>query len=165
MDLLDRLLDHDRWATATLLEASRRLADAQLDQPFDIGHGTLRATFDHLIANMPFWTGFMTGESAAALEAAYEGERDRSLPALAERFARDFDAFAALARRLRDEGRLDETFVDHHGVKKSMAGTVLMVVEHNVEHRAEIAHMLARVGVPEVPEVDHGVWDYRLHNS
>ncbi len=39
MDLLDRLLAHDHWATARLLDLSRGLTDAQLDQPFDIGTG------------------------------------------------------------------------------------------------------------------------------
>jgi hypothetical protein len=45
MDLLDRLLEHDHWATTHLLELCRGLTDAQLDQPFD-----------------DFWTGLMTGQ-------------------------------------------------------------------------------------------------------
>jgi hypothetical protein len=45
MELLDRLLEHDRWATAQLQELSRVLTDTQLDQPFDIGHQTVRVTF------------------------------------------------------------------------------------------------------------------------
>ena len=49
MDLLDRLLEHDHWATAQLLDLSRHLSDAQLDQEFDIGHRTLRDTFEHMI--------------------------------------------------------------------------------------------------------------------
>ena len=44
MDLLDRLLDHDHWATTQLLDVSRNLTDAQLDQEFDIGHRSLRGT-------------------------------------------------------------------------------------------------------------------------
>jgi len=53
MDLLDRLLGHDQWATDQLLELSRNLTDEQLDQSFDIGHRTLRATFEHMIFNVP----------------------------------------------------------------------------------------------------------------
>ena len=45
MDLLDRLLGHDRWTTARLLNLSRGLTDVQLDQPFDVGHQSLRTTF------------------------------------------------------------------------------------------------------------------------
>jgi hypothetical protein len=33
------------------------LTDAQLDQEFDIGHRTLRQTFDHMILNVDFWAG------------------------------------------------------------------------------------------------------------
>jgi hypothetical protein len=44
MDLLDRMLGHDQWTTARVLGLSRDLTNAQLDQPFDVGHGTLRET-------------------------------------------------------------------------------------------------------------------------
>ena len=59
MELLDLLLDHDHWATARLLDVSGSLTDAQLDQPFDIGHRTLRETFGHMIFNVSFWTTFL----------------------------------------------------------------------------------------------------------
>jgi hypothetical protein len=35
MDLLDRLLGHDRWTTARLLERCRELGTEQWVQPFD----------------------------------------------------------------------------------------------------------------------------------
>ena len=159
MDLLDLLLDHDHWATARLLEASGGLTDAQLDQKFDIGHRTLRETFAHMTSNVPFWTAFLTGHPAAA------EPDDRSLAALGDRHERSYAAFAAAARRLRDEQRLGDTFVDHYAVRKSFGGTILMVVEHNAEHRTEALHILERLGVPDLPEVDLGVWDYMLHNT
>ena len=56
---------HDRWATTHLLELCRGLTDAQLDQQFDIGHRTLRATIDHQIPNLDFETGLMTGQLVA----------------------------------------------------------------------------------------------------
>ena len=62
MDLLDRLLGHDHWATAQLLVLSQGLTDAQLDQPFDIGHRTLRDTFEHMIFNVEAWTAVMAGQ-------------------------------------------------------------------------------------------------------
>lgn len=33
------------------------------------------------------------------------------------------------------------------------------------EHRTEVLHILDRLSVPDLPEVDHGVWHYLLHNS
>jgi uncharacterized damage-inducible protein DinB len=159
MDLLDLLLDHDHWATRRLLDVSGGLTDAQLDQEFDIGHRTLRATFEHMIFNVPFWTAFLAGQPADA-----QGD-DRSLAALSDCHERSYAAFATVARRLRDEQRLDDTFVDHYAVRKSFGGTILMVVEHNTEHRTEVLHILVRLGVPDLPEVDLGVWEYILLNA
>ncbi len=59
MDLLDRLLGHDRWTTAQLLERCRELRAAQWTQPFDLGHQTLAATFQHMIGNVRVWTDLM----------------------------------------------------------------------------------------------------------
>mgnify|MGYP001463968577 CR=1 FL=1 len=158
MDLLDQLLDHDDWATMTLLDACRDLTDARLDQPFDIGHGTLRATFEHMIPNPAFWNGLMTGQP---VEIALNAPSIAGLIAAQKRY---FGDFAAIARRLRDEGALDDIYVDHYGVRKSMSGTILMVVLHNTEHRTEIQHILQRLGQAGAPEVDLGVWDYERLN-
>ena len=160
MDLLDMLLDHDHWATRQLLDTSAGLPDAQWDQPFDIGHRTLRETFGHMIFNLPFWTALMTGQTTDGVVSTDSQPADRSPAALIEAHEQGYAAFAAVLRRLRDEGRLDAVYADHYGVRKSNAGTMLMIVEHNVEHRSEILHILARLGVPDVPEVDPGVWEY-----
>ena len=159
MDLLDRLLEHDRWATAQLQELSRGLTNAQLDEPFDIGHRTLRATFEHMIINVDFWTGLMTGQPV-------DGQPvDRSLAGLSDHHERAYATLATLARQLRDEQRLDDTFIDHYDARKSFGGTILHVVLHNAEHRTEALHILERLGLPEVPEVDPGLWDYQMHNN
>ena len=160
MDLIDRMLEHDRWATNTLLEVSRGLPDAQLDEPFDIGHRTLRATFAHIVINIEFWTGLMVGR-----QIDYAPPDGAPVNEIFERHGRAYDAFAALSRRLRDEGRLEETYVDHYEVRKSMAGTILHVALHDEGHRTEALHILARLGVPDLPEVDHGLWDYELLNT
>ncbi len=97
MDLIDRLLDHDRWATARLLDLSCGLTDTQLDQPFDIGHRTLRATFGHMIFNVDFWTAVMVEQPVDA------GRDDWSLPEMIERHERFYATFATVARRFRDE--------------------------------------------------------------
>lgn len=121
IDVVDRLLEHDQWATATLLEVSRDLTGAQLNQPFDIGHRTLRATYKHMIFNVPSWTAPMTGQP---VDTRCE---DSSVAALIECRERFYPAFATLARRLRDEQRLDETFVDHYGAPQTFGGAILMV--------------------------------------
>jgi uncharacterized damage-inducible protein DinB len=158
MDLLDQLLDHDDWATTTLLEASIDLTNEQLDQQFDIGHRTLRATYEHMIPNVAFWAGLMTGRPVDPEMS------DRTVAEMIDDHKRFYAEFAATARRFRDEHSLDDTYLDHYGVRKSMGGTILMVVLHNTEHRTEVQHFLQRLGVRDVPEVDPGIWEYRLLN-
>jgi uncharacterized damage-inducible protein DinB len=160
MDLLDRMLEHDRWATSTMLDVSRDLSDEQLDRSYDIGLGSLRATFGHIIVNVDFWTRLMTGDPIE-----YEELTRASIANLIQHHDRTYAAFAALARRLRDEQCLDDIFLDHYEVNKSFGGTILHVVLHNAEHRTEAVHILQRLGLPNVPEVDHGLWDYEMHNT
>ena len=66
MDLLDRLLGHDAWTTRQLLDICSGLTDEQLDRRFDIGHGSVRATLDHVISNMEVWGDLMRGSVAAS---------------------------------------------------------------------------------------------------
>ena len=41
MDLIDRMLEHDRWLVAQMLGLAERLTDEQLDAPIDIGIETI----------------------------------------------------------------------------------------------------------------------------
>ena len=153
VDLLDRLLEHDRWATSQLLEKCQLLSDAQLDAEFDVGHRTLRGTIEHLIFNIEAWSALML---ATPMEPV---SPDRSLAALTSRYERAENAFVTLARRLRDEGRLDKTFTDAFDGPMRFGGGIVHVVLHNEGHRVEMIHILARLGQPDI-EVDHGLWDF-----
>ena len=158
MDLFDRMLEHDRWATTHVLELCRDLTDAQLDQSFDIGHGSLRETVDHLVYVVSFWTGLMIAQPVNHDRKAQQ--YDRTVPALIDRFEDFHAAFASLARRVRDEQRLDDTFVDHYGELPTLGGAIVQVIQHNVEHRTEALHILGRLGVTDMPEVDHLLWEH-----
>lgn len=154
MDVLDRLLDYDLWATNQLLDLCRPLRDAQLDQDFDIGHRTLRATLDHMIFNVEAWTSEIDGRPI-------ERETDASsLAVLAARHERAQADFAALARHTRDEDRLESTFTDGWGEQMRYGGAIVHVILHSQEHRSEILHILQRLGLSDLPEIDHGLWDH-----
>ncbi len=154
MNLLDRLLDHDHWATTQLLDLSRGLTDEQIDQPFDIGHRTVRATFGHMIPNVEFWTSSMV-KKPVPYEPAHASVDD-----MLARHERSYATFAGLARTLRDEQRFDDTFGDHFDEQMTFGGGVLHVILHNEDHRTEVLHIHQRLGVPDLPEVDHGLWDF-----
>ncbi|ADV66297.1 DinB family protein [Deinococcus maricopensis] len=160
MDLLDRLLGHDTWTTARLLAQSHTLTDAQLDQPFEIGWGTVRRTFAHVIDNMETWVDLMRGGPLRVLpEPAAQWE---TLEALEARLRVVAPELAALARAVQADGRWDEQwtdFLDDPPVRKTFGGGIAHVLTHSMHHRAQLIHMLRRLGVRDVVEGDALSWE------
>ena len=154
MDVYDRLLQYDDWATRELFAASSSLTEEQLDQEFDIGHRTVRATFDHMITTTQGWMIEMGGQPGGSPPGG-----DSSLAALGVRFNGAHEAFSVYVRSLRDAERLDERFVDDFGASITQIGAALHVLMHNEEHRSEILHLLQRLAIPDVPEIDLALWE------
>lgn len=155
MDLLDRMLGHDQWTTTKILELSQDLTDAQLDQRFDIGHETLRETFDHMIFVVGGWTSAMLGEPAP-----FEREGRRSIAEMIDQHEQSYPRFAAVARQMCDEERLDEIFIDVYGYPQSVGATIIQVIHHNAQHRSEALHILKRLGVSDLPDGDPQEWEH-----
>lgn len=154
MDLLDRMLGHDPWTTEHLLEMSKDLSDEQLDQDFDIGHRTLRKTFDHMILALEFWTGFMDGKPVDW------APRAASIDEMIERHAKAYAHFTSVARDRVATNRLDELFIDHYDYPQSYGATIIHVIYHNVQHRSDVLHILQRLGKAELPEADPQEWEH-----
>ncbi|MFK7959950.1 MAG: DinB family protein, partial [Phycisphaerales bacterium] len=55
------LLQHDRWASDALLDACEPLSDEQMQQSFEMGLGTLRATLVHMLGAMQGWGDLLAG--------------------------------------------------------------------------------------------------------
>lgn len=158
MNLLDRLLGHDYATSRELLMLCLSLPDAQLDQVFDAGWGTLRRTFDHMISNVEVWTDLMLERPVRRQWGQDAGGR------LLERLDAGYAEFAELARRIENEGRLDDLWtdvLDQPPAQKSYGGAIGHVITHNMHHRAEVLHMLHRLGLQDVPEGDLMGWDQR----
>jgi len=102
MDLLDRLLHHDRSTTRALLALALPLSDEALDREFDLGLRTLRATFDHVVRNIEVWTAIMMGNEIPA-------KIDRpTIASLIERLDACFPRFAQLAKDIDSRDAWDE---------------------------------------------------------
>lgn len=158
MDLLDRLLGHDRWTTEQLLGRCRELRPAQWTQPFDLGHQTLAETFAHMRGNVRVWTDLMAQRSVRQAEDEPTATVDDMLRA----WSSAYDEFAAVARRVRAEARWDATYVDVLDTPpqtKTFGGTIAHIITHNMQHRAEIIHMLSRLGLSDVLEGDVLSWE------
>lgn len=165
MDLLDRLLGHDHWTTRQLLRC-RELADAQLDQPVDAGHGSLRETLSHTIGNIEVWTALMRGNPAHPRRQDAPGAD--GVEQLIERLDLAMAGFGALARQITDEGRLDDTWLDvldTPPARKTYGGAIGHVLTHDMHHRAEILHMLARLGLRDLPQGDLLSWEIQAFSD
>lgn len=158
MDLLDRMLGHDYWATSQLLARCTTLSEADLDRAFDVGHRTLRETFDHMIYVIDFWTGWMTGRPVEHDRTTQQ--YNRSLDELVARHQRFHPTFADLACSYRDTNQLDETFIDHYGVRQSIGATIIQLIHHNAQHRGEARHMLERLGIADLWDFDPQEWEH-----
>lgn len=158
VNLLDRLLGHDLATTRELLQLCQDLTDAQLDRPVDAGWGTVRETFDHMIGNIELWADLM------AMRVDARRSSGVSIPDLLARLERSYAEFAELAREIEAAGRLDDLWLDvldEPPTYKSYGGAIGHVITHNMHHRAELLHMLQRLGLDNLPEGDLLGWDQR----
>lgn len=160
MDLLDRFLEHDAWTTGGLLQQSRALTDEQLDQEFGLGWRTVRATLEHTIDHMESWVDLMNG--GPMRQHPEPAAHWLTLGGLSERLTRASHDLAVLARRVNTEGRLDDTWVDvldEPPRRKTYGGAITHVITHSVRHRAQLIHMLRKLGVKDVLEGDALGWE------
>jgi uncharacterized damage-inducible protein DinB len=158
--LLDRLIGHDAWTTRQVIRRARELTPEQWDRSLDVGHGTVRETLHHMIGNVETWTDLMEGREV--VRGSPPDPARRSLDGLAARHEAAMTRFAALVRRIAAADRLDDRWVDtldDPPTEKSYGGAILHVVTHDHQHRAELLHMLARLGLADLPEGDLLSWE------
>lgn len=158
MDLLDCMLEHDRWTTDRILTICRELPQWRLHTHFGVGHGTIDATLRHMIRSVQVWTDLMCGRLVAPPDAVEAAGVD-ALAILCNVF---YGEFAACARDCRDAGRLDVYFPDTRAdppVPRTYGGAIAHVITHNMHHRGEILHMLGKLNVPDLPEGDVLSWE------
>lgn len=147
MDILDRIVGHDAWATRHLLTLCRPLADAQLDQRFG-QQSTLRETVVHIVEVMESWTSRMYDRPWHGDPGPYS--QTRSMAGLTQRFETISADFIALAHRIRDEGRFDDMFVDYRSEpkrRKTYGACIVHLTTHSMNHRAQIFALFDQLGV------------------
>src|SRR5262249_13796634 len=114
MDLSDRLLEHDHWHTARLLEQAAALSDEALDRhvrpglvvhDFEGPEPDVRTMLERIVFPMEVWPAAIGGRDIPPRE-------PRSIAALRARLAAVEPQFSALVRRIRDRNSWDDVFVD-----------------------------------------------------
>jgi uncharacterized damage-inducible protein DinB len=165
MDLLDRLLGHDAWTTRQILIRCNEVQPADLHRKVDVGHETVYDTLVHMIGNVRVWTDLMEGREVVFDKRSWEGLSVDDLMVRHDMASADF---TGLARRIRDQGRFDDLWIDtldNPPRSKSYGGAIAHVVSHNMHHRGELLHMLSRLGVQNLLEGDVLSWEETISTA
>lgn len=157
-DLGAILLAHARAADRELHRACRPLSDAQLDHPFAMGPGSIRAALMHNLGAVRVW--------------ADQFARRPARPWLPDEGPLTIEAMEAIAEVLYDDWDeivtrfpLDETLErTRSGVVQRFTRAHILVhtTTHSVHHRAQIINMLRQIGVEDRPTGSAMVWAVSL---
>lgn len=157
VDTLRSMMKYSDCANAALLAASEPLGDAQLDQPFDMGVGSLRRTLLHIYNGEHVWLNRWQGRR----ETPWPSESEMAVVRdLTERFRatwRERDAYIAGLT----DAALAQTVVyrDSKGslFSATLSDMTMQMFVHSAHHRAQAANMIRRVG-GSLPDLDYMYW-------
>ena len=162
MDLLNAMVEHHVWLVDEMVARSGGLSDDVLDAPIQLSvegiddDPTLRSLLSRLVGQLAMWNAAIDGRPYD-----FAVERDEPLASIGGRLSTEGPAFAANVRRLGDEGRLDETFVDAVCDPPEVftyGGMVAHVLTFAAYRRTVVVLALARLGHDELGWGDPMRW-------
>ncbi len=147
---LRALFLHNDWARDKLFEAALPLADEALDDPVEMGPGSLRATLEHLCRAERWWLDRWQG-SADPLTEPEPGIALRELQARFRGIERERNEFLDT----RDEAEQIACTTDTgDSLRLALSDMMLHVCNHGFHHRAQALNMLRQVGI-KGPDIDY----------
>jgi uncharacterized damage-inducible protein DinB len=156
MNLADSVrfsITHSFWAITRLLADARRLTEAQLNQDLGIGPGSFRVNIAHTLEAAFFFADCFAGRDCAERPGfGPESGTIDGLARLAEQARRDLsDAMlGAIGRGL--PARL--VWASSDSGYASAAAAIAQVFDHSTLHRTQCIHILKRLGVSPLPDLD-----------
>lgn len=153
----DTLLRWYQYGDATFDEvcaAAARMTEAQLDQPFEIGLGSLRATLLHICFAEQWWLENWRAGPGGPFPELPDSTPIDELRRLFARTAADRDAYLCgladddLSRTVKAQPRPDKI------VGYPLGSVLLQLCHHGTHHRAQAANMLRYLGA-QVPQLDY----------
>jgi hypothetical protein len=164
MDLSDRLIEHDHWHTARLLDQAATLSDDALDRPvrpgfvvhaFEGPEADVRTILERIVFTLEVWTAAIGGRDIPSRES-------RSIAALKARLAAVQPQFAALVRRIRDRNEWDDVFVDAlctPPVSFTFGSVIAHILTAAVIRRRTVIDALRELGVADPEARDPIEWE------
>ena len=167
MDLSDRLVEHDHWHTARLLEQAATLSDEALDRhvrpgfvvhDFEGPEPDVRTMLERIVFTKEVWTAAIGGRDIPP--------RDQSsIAALQARLAAVQPQFTALVRRIRDRSEWDDVFVDAlctPPVSFTFGSVIAHILTASVVRRQTVIGVLRELGIKDVETRDPIEWERML---
>ncbi|MCO6044385.1 DinB family protein [Aeoliella sp. ICT_H6.2] len=144
--ILQDMFAHNDWANAKLYDLSSDLTDTQLDEPREMGFGSLRNTLFHMLEAERVWLGRWRGEPAPPLARDAEGLSISEIRARAASVASDRNEL--VASEATDNFTRQVTFKDGQQNEWTFTLGDLMnhVVNHGMHHRAQALSYLKSFG-------------------
>ncbi len=164
MDLSDRLVEHEHWHTARLLEQAATLSDAALDRPvrpglvvhhFEGPEPDARTMLERIVYTKEVWTAAIGGRDIPPRD-------DRSIAGLQTRLQAVQPQFASLVRRIRDRNEWDDVFVDAlctPSVSFTFGSVVAHILTVSVVRRQTVISVLRELGVRDAETRDPIEWE------
>jgi uncharacterized damage-inducible protein DinB len=157
-NVLEIMLNHDRWGTRQILDACVALTPDQFGQKFEIGPGSLQATVTHILAAQRTWSDTLAVR--AHRPRLDEGERKYTpaeLMALLDEIASEF---GALVQGHPLEEMVTRTRPDGQTITLTRGAIAAHVTTHAMHHRAQCLNMLRQLGVKPLPRVSVVEWTF-----
>jgi AraC family transcriptional regulator len=164
MDLSERLVEHDHWQTARLLENAATLSDAELDRPirpglvvhaFEGPEPDVRTMLERIVFTQEVWTAAIGGRDVPPRD-------QRSIAELQARLAAVRPQFSALVRRVRERNEWDDVFVDAlctPPVSFTLGSVIAHILTIGVVRRQTVIDALRELGVRDVESRDPIEWE------
>jgi len=164
MDLSDRLVEHEHWHTARLLQQAATLADDALDRPvrpglivhdFEGPEPDVRTMLERIVFTKEVWTAAIGGRDIPPRD-------ERSIAALQGRLSAVQPQFTALVRRIRDRNEWDDAFVDAlctPPVSFTFGSVVAHILTVSVVRRQTVIGALRDLGVADAETRDPIEWE------
>jgi AraC-like DNA-binding protein len=164
MDLSDRLVEHDHWHTARLLEQAATLPDEALDRQvrpglvvheFEGPEPDVRTMLERIVFTKEVWTAAIGGRDIPP-------RGQRSIPELQARLSAVQPQFTALVRRIRDRNEWDDVFVDAlctPPVSFTFGSVIAHILTVSVVRRQTVIGVLSELGVPDAETRDPIEWE------
>jgi uncharacterized damage-inducible protein DinB len=151
---LAHILQYNKWATLTLIDACAPLSDDQLDTRFDLASGSVRELLVHIVGGQQTFALRTMGRQ-------HEGELNRhsawpGLDTLRRLAVESSDELIAIAEALDEDTDVDLPW-QGKSFRYPKSFFLVHAIEHGIEHRTEIKLALASIGIT-TPDLD--AWNF-----